>query len=247
MVLRPREVSFENPAHLLRGNNFFDRAVGFVINFYLSVVIIGRHAGDKMKQPNVFLIAVLNCFRPDGTMNPSRTRREVRYLGRFLSSVLVILVLFIGLTAGPIVWVHSYIVPLPILFKVFSAFHVDEETWEENIFEGEAGAVREEYEDWSKEQGTSRETSLTLQKFLWHSWYILAAYGLFLLVSFYVLLVRTCHALFSKYKKQVFHRELAYSSRNQKYEADGDSKREPVIRSDRLEVREDRADCEKEP
>ena len=119
-----------------------------------------------MKDPNPFFIAVLNCFWPDGTINLTRTRREIRYLGRFLSSVLVILVLFIGLTAGPIVWIHSYIVPLPILLKVFSAFHVDEETWEENIFTGEAGEVRNEYADWRKEQGISRETSLILQKFL---------------------------------------------------------------------------------
>ena len=238
---------FGGPAHLLSADDFFDGAVGLVIGFFRFILIIGRHAGDRMKEPNVFLIAVLNCFWPDGTMNPSRTRREVRYLGRFLSSVLVILVLFIGLTAGPIVWVHSYIVPLPILFKVFSAFHVDEEAWEENIFEGEAGAVREEYEDWRKEEGTSRETSLTLQKFLWHSWYILAAYGLFLMLSFYLLLIRIFRALFSNYKKQVFHRERSYFSRTQKYDADGDPRPEPAMGCDGFEVREARADREKGP
>jgi len=169
-----------------------------------------------MKNPNVFLIAVLNCFWPDGTINSTRTWREVRYLGRFLSSVLIILILFVGVTAAPIVWTHSYIVPIPIVVKVFSAFHLDEETWEENVFTGEVGAIREEYDDWRKEQGISPETSLTLQKFLWHSWPILAAYSLFLMFSFYLLLFRVCRALFSNYRKQVFRRELLYSSRNQK-------------------------------
>jgi len=200
-----------------------------------------------MKDPNVFLIVVLNCFWPDGTINLTRTWREVRYLGRFLSSVLIALMLFVGVTAAPIVWIHSYIVPLPIAAKILSVFHLDEETWEENIFKGEAGEVRKEYDNWSKEQGIGRETSMNLQKFLWHSWHILAAYGLFLLLSFYVLLVRSCHALFSKYKKQVIRRELVYSSRNQKYDADGDSRPEPVNPSDCFEVREDRTDREEEP
>jgi hypothetical protein len=210
-------------------------------------VISGRDAGEEMKDPSVFLIAVFNCFWPDGSINSTRTWREVRYLGRFLSSVLIILILFVGVTAAPIVWTHSYIVPIPIVVKVFSVFHLDEEAWEENIFTGEAGAIREEYEDWRKERGISRETSLTLQKFLWHSWHILIAYGLFLMVSFYLLLFRSCRVLFSHYKKQVLRRELLYSSRNQKYEAAGVSKVEPVIRSDSPEVREGRADCEAEP
>ena len=197
-----------------------------------------------MKDPNPFFIAVLNCFWPDGTINLSRTWREVRYLGRFLSSVLIILVLFIGLTASPIVWIHSYIVPVPIVFKMFSVFDVDEETWEENIFTGKVGKVRNEYEDWRREQGISQETSLTLQKFLWHSWHILAAYGLFVLLSFYLLLVRIFHALFSNYKKQVFRRERSYFSRGQKHDADGDPRPGPAMRCDRFEVREARSDHE---
>ena len=215
-----------------------------MIEFFPSILIIGRHAGEEMKDPNVFFIAVLNCFWPDGTINLNRTRREVRYLGRFLSSVLIILVLFIGVTAGPIVWIHGYIVPVPIVFKMFSAFDVDEETWEENIFTGEAGKVRNEYEDWRREQGIRQETSLTLQKFLWHSWHILAAYGLFLLLSFYVLLVRSCRVLFSNYKKQVFRRERSYFSRGQKHDADGDPRPGPAMRCDRFEVREARSDHE---
>jgi hypothetical protein len=218
-----------------------------MIGFVPSVLIFGTHAGEEMKDPNVFFIAVLNCFWPDGTINLRRTRREVRYLGRFLASVLIILVLFIGLTAGPIVWTHSYIVPLPILLKVFSAFHIDEETWEENIFTGKVGEVRHEYEDWRKEQGISQETSVTLQKFLWHSWHILAVYGLFVLLSFYLLLVRIFHALFSNYKKQVFHREGLYFSRGQKYLADGDPRPDPAMRCDCSEVREARGDHEEGP
>ena len=157
------------------------------------------------------------------------------------------MILFVGVTAAPIVWTHAYIVPIPILINVFSVFHLDEETWEENIFKGEAGAVRDEYEDWRKQQGISRETSLTFQKFLWHSWYILAAYGMFLMLSFYLLLFRTCRALFSHYRKQVLRRELSYFSRKQIYAADSDSEPEPVTRSDFPGVREGRPDCEAEP
>lgn len=171
-----------------------------------------------MKDPNVFVIALQNCFWADGRINKTRTVREIKFLARFVPSVFLILVLFSGICATPIVLVHSYVVPVPIIVKLFSAFNVYEEAWEENIFTGQAGDVEEEYEDWRADQRINQQTSLLWQKFLWHSWYILAVFSLYCIFSFYLLVVKLSLALFARYKKQVFWRETVYYSRNREYE-----------------------------
>jgi hypothetical protein len=74
-----------------------------------------------------------------------------------------------------------------------------------------------------------------------------AAYGLFVLLSFYLLLVRIFHALFSDYKKQVFHRERLYFSRSQKYDAASDQRPERAMHCDSSEVREAGPDHEQGP
>ncbi len=216
----------------------FDSAVGLVLKYPRPALIIGGHAGEEMKDPSVFLVAVLNCFWPDGTINRDRLWREVRYLVRFLSSLLIAIIVFIGISTAPIVWVHTYMVPIPIVAKIFSVFDLDEETWEENVFTGQAGEVVKEYEAWRKDQGMSRQTSLNLQKFLWHSWYTLVAYGLYLVVLFYLLLMKVSHSLFFNYKRQVLSRERAYCFRNREYKADGESRQVQFGRTDCVKTRE---------
>ena len=83
-----------------------------------------------MSDQNVFHTAFLNCFRPDGSLNRTRTWREVRYLVRFLSTLLVVMLLFLIICATPIVLVHSYVVPIPIALEIFGAYHLDPEIWE---------------------------------------------------------------------------------------------------------------------
>ena len=66
-----------------------------------------------MRDKNVFAIALLNCLRPDGRINQARAWREIRVLVKFLSGLLLVLLLFVGISAAPIVWMHSYVVPIP--------------------------------------------------------------------------------------------------------------------------------------
>ena len=96
-----------------------------------------------MRDRNVFHIAFLNCFWPDGRLNRTRTWREVRYLARFLSSWLFVFSLFLVVCATPIVLVHSYVVPIPIALKIFGAYHIDREVWEYNIEKGDLGDVEQ--------------------------------------------------------------------------------------------------------
>lgn len=163
-----------------------------------------------MSDKNIFYISFLSCFSPDGRLDRARTWREIRYLVRFLSSWLITIILFIAICATPIVFVHSYLVPIPIALKIFGAFHIDPEVWEYNIEEGDLGDVGAEYEAWSKEQDFGKRTAIFWQYFLWYSWPFLFAYLIYIFAAFYLFIHKFCSALFARYRRKVLHRERAY-------------------------------------
>lgn len=173
-----------------------------------------------MRDKNVFAIALLNCLWPDGHINQTRAWREIRVLVKFLSSLLLVLVLFIGISCAPVVWIHSYVVPIPLVIKIFAVFDINEEAWEANVFEGRAGEVREEYETWRKNRGMSDQMAFFWQKSLWNSWLILFAFGLYVFLSFYCLVHKFSHELFRRYKKGVLLRQGIYASRDGHYVRD---------------------------
>jgi len=168
-----------------------------------------------MSERKVFYTALLNCFWPDGRLNRTRTWREVRYLGRFLSGLLVVLALFLAICATPIVLINSYVVPIPIALKIFGAYHIDPEVWENKIEKDDVGDVGAEYEDWSKEQGFNKQTARIWQYFLWYTWPFLIGYALYAFASFYLLICKFSIALFVRYKEKVFRREAAYFMKSQ--------------------------------
>ena len=173
-----------------------------------------------MRDKNVFAIALLNCLWPDGHINQTRAWREIRVLGKFLSGLLLVLLLFVAISCAPIVWMHSYVVPIPLVVKIFAVFDINEEAWEANVFEGRAGKVREEYETWRKEREMSEQMALFWQKSLWNSWLMLSAFGLYVFLSFYWLVHKFSRELFRRYKKGVLLRQGIYASRDGHYTSD---------------------------
>ena len=163
-----------------------------------------------MSDKNIFHTAFLNCFSSDGRLNRTRTWREIRYLVRFSSSWLVTIILFLAICATPIVFVHTYVVPIPISLKIFGAFHIDPEVWEYNIEKGDLGDVGAEYEAWSKERGFSKRTAIFWQYYLWYCWPFLIAYAIYIFAAFYLFIHKFSNALFARYRRKVFHRERAY-------------------------------------
>ena len=170
-----------------------------------------------MRRRNLFISILLNCFCPDGSINWTRTWRETKYLVRFVSTLLLILFLFFGICATPIVLVHSYIIPIPIVMDVLSVFSINEEVWEDNVFIGDGRKALSKYETWRKKQGISKQRAMSMQQFLWDTWYIWAAFALYAMFFFYLLLVKLFIKLFNRYKKKVFRREEVYSSRDYNY------------------------------
>ena len=173
-----------------------------------------------MSNENVFVSALLNCVCPDGGINQTRAWREFRVLVKFVSSLLLTLFLFVAISAAPIVWIHSYVVPIPIVIKIFGVLDINEEAWEADVFEGRAGKVREEYEAWRKKKDMSKRSTFFWQKFLWNSWPVLCVIGINVFFCFCFLVLKVFFELFRRYKKGVLLREGIYVSRDGHYSID---------------------------
>ena len=173
-----------------------------------------------MKDQNVFVIALFNCLGPDGRIDKTRAWREIRVLIKFVSTLLTVLLLFVGISAAPIVWIHSYVVPIPIVIKIFGVLDINEEAWEADVFEGRAGKVREEYEAWRNERDMSKRMAFFWQKSLWNSWPVLSFIGINVFFCFCFLVLKVFFELFRRYKKGVLLREGIYVSRDGHYSID---------------------------
>jgi hypothetical protein len=110
--------------------------------------------------------------------------------------------------------VDSYVVPIPLALKIFSAYHLDPEVWEYNIENGDLGDVGEEYEAWSKERGFGKQTAKFWQYFLWYTWPFLIGYALYSFGLFYLFIYKISRALFAYYKKRVLRREAVYYAKS---------------------------------
>ena len=96
--------------------------------------------------------------------------------------------------------------------KIFGSFSFDEEAWEANIERdiSDMGTVSRKYSQWSSQQGMSPETSETMQKLLWHSWPVYFGLGLFIGITFYLIVIRFCLLIFRDYQKSLIRRKMAY-------------------------------------
>ena len=145
-----------------------------------------------MRRKNLFVSILLNCFCPDGSINWTRTWRETRYLARFVSTLLLVLLLFFGICATPIVLLHISIVSTTIMKE---------------------SDLEPRYETWTVRHLISQPITPFWKDSLRDTWYIWVAIALYIMFSFYLLVLKLFVKLFNHYKKKVFRREKVYSSR----------------------------------
>lgn len=163
---------------------------------------------DKM----TFHTVLQNCFRLDKSISWERIKKEIRRFSQFVLKVFIIIVCYILFNATLLLLCHEYIVPIPIVVKIFSAFNIDPVVWEENIEIGVFGDIGMEYEQWSKAKGFSPEIGRFWQEFLWNYWYVLIALLLYFGLTFYFSVFKLSLKMFMHYKKRLIRRSLFYHS-----------------------------------
>lgn len=159
-----------------------------------------------------FHTVLQNCFRPDKSISWERIKKEIRRFFQFILKVFIIMVCFIVFNATLLTLCHEYIVPIPIVVKIFSAFDINPVVWEENIEIGVFGDVGAEYEQWSKSKDFGPVTARFWQEFLWNNWYIVIAFSLYFGFTFYFSVLKISLGMFMHYKKRVIRRSLFYHS-----------------------------------
>jgi hypothetical protein len=108
--------------------------------------------------------------------------------------------------------VHKYIVPIPFAAKIFGSFSLDEEVWEAKI-ERDISKMEDmsrQYTQWSSQNGVSPETSESMQKMLWHSWPLYLGLGIFIGITFYLIVIRFCLSIIRDYHNNLIRRKMAY-------------------------------------
>lgn len=161
-------------------------------------------------------LVLRNCVHLDGTFSLERTKAELTHFLLFIIVFIAVPVIYIGSNIAAIWTVHKYIVPIPLVMKIFGSFSLDEEIWEAKIERDIAKMenVAKEYDQWNAKNGVSAETSQTMQKMLWHSWPLYLGLGLFLGITFYLIVVRFCISIIHDYHKNLIRRKMAYFDRD---------------------------------
>ncbi len=157
-----------------------------------------------------------NCIHLDGKFSMERAKGELIHLLFFLAIIVTVPLFYIGSNIAVIWTVHKYIVPIPLVVKIFGSFSIDEENWETNI-EREIARMEDvarEYDQFNAENGVSNETSGMMQKMIWHSWPLYMALGLFIGITFYLVVVRFCLSIVRDYHNNLIRRKMAYFDRD---------------------------------
>lgn len=157
-----------------------------------------------------------NCVHLDGKFSLERAKAELVHLIFFILVVTIVPLAYIC-TNIIVIWsVHKYIVPIPMVMKVFGSFSVNEENWETNIEQDIAPMEKmsRQYDEWSAENGVSPEASEMMQKMLWHSWPLYLVVGLLMGIAFYLIVVRFCLSQVKDYHRNLIRRKMAYFDRD---------------------------------
>jgi hypothetical protein len=187
-------------------------SIFLVIASILILMLLFTCTGLVFLDKYVFHTVLQNCFRSDNNISWARTKKEIRRFFQFVLKIVIIIVLYTVFNATLLFLCHEYIVPIPIVVKIFSACDIDPVVWEDNIEIGILGDIGEEYEEWSRKKGFSPETSRFFQEFLWNYWYILIALILYFGFSFYLSVFKLSLYMFKRYKMRVRRRKFFYYS-----------------------------------
>jgi hypothetical protein len=157
-------------------------------------------------------IMARNCIQLDGELNWLRVRGELWRLLQLTVVWATIPLVFLALNAALIWCVNNYVVPLPFVAKLATAFNIEEEHWEANI-EREIGrmtSMAEHYENWAEQRGLSAPAAKAMEKTLWHGWPVYFGLTLFGMISFYILVLRICLKVSLYYRKGLLQRKEQY-------------------------------------
>lgn len=188
--------------------NFWNRLKEFLQDLPAALVIMNPSKG--------FGLILRNCVHLDGKFSRERAKAEFIHLLFFLAIIILVPLFYLGTNLAAIWTVHKYVVPIPFVVKIFGSFSLDEEKWEANIERDIAsmGNMSHRYTQWSTKNGMSAETSESMQKMLWHSWPTYLGMGLFIGITFYLLVVRFCLRLIRDYHNNLIRRKMAYFDRD---------------------------------
>lgn len=212
-----KEHHFFGAAHVSPGFDAASAAIekptAYLYRFaYLTIaIVLFLGIGLVFMDIPLFKTVIRNCYRIESTFSTKRTKKEIKHLALLAFRITSVLAVYLILNVCILTLCHKFIVPIPIIVKIFTAFDVDRVVWEDNIEIGMFGDIGEEYEQWSEKQGFSYRTARFWQEMLWHNWIILMVLLVYFGTSFYYTVLKVTLSFFRRYKRRVYRRRRIYS------------------------------------
>lgn len=128
-----------------------------------------------MVPARLYRLAWANSRAADGARHPRRSRHEARRFLDFLAELALAPLLAFGLSAGVLLFVHEFIMPIPMIGAIARMFSTDMAVWDARMETGELGDVGVTYLEWRLRQGFTRASSDFWRGFLRQNWFFLAA------------------------------------------------------------------------
>ena len=135
---------------------------------------------------------------------------EITRLFKFGVVLLIIPLSFMAVNGMVVYFVHNYMIPIPIATDIFSVFDIDPVVWENSIENEALGDVGAQYEEWSRRKGFSPQSARFWQETLWSNWLFFGLFTLYLVGTFYFLVVKMCSAVIIYQKKGLSRRREIY-------------------------------------
>jgi hypothetical protein len=183
---------------------------GYLIAIILGLAFVGFIS--VIVPGSIVRMALQNCTRRDGSRSRKRTVSELKQLGDYLAALLVVVLIAVGTVGVALVGVNRYIVPVPIVMDVLSAFDLDPAEWKAEL-EGGGGpaGIGAKYESWGLQNGYSLDHLRTWEEILWKGWFFFAV-GAILLMGFLCWFVGKCYVVgTARYSEGVWKRRLIYT------------------------------------
>lgn len=161
-----------------------------------------------------YRLAWINSRAPDGSRHPRRSRHEAKRLLDFLAELVLAPLFAFALSAGVLLFVHEFIMPIPMIADIASMYSADMAVWDARMETGKLGDVGVTYLEWRLQQGFSRASSDFWRSFLRQNWFFLAVCTLVFAAFQYWFWTRYFAATVGAYYRGLTKRRKVYMKRD---------------------------------
>ncbi|MCA9134666.1 MAG: hypothetical protein KDA45_15970 [Planctomycetales bacterium] len=153
-----------------------------------------------------------NCFRVDGRRSSRRTARERRAMWKVRSDLAAVFLLFALVGHGLLYFVHSQLMPLPLVAQAVVSFQPSPQAWRDEL---RRKGIDEEHANWYRSTARASNGQIRAQQSaLWGAWPLALVLGLLWLLGGAMLIRWAHHKILREFQTAARSRAAEYQRRD---------------------------------